>query len=338
MNVKLMEHGLSDSRILATFFLITYNQERYVREAIEGAFSQTYSPLEIVISDDCSTDGTFRIIEDMCAKYDGPHRIVINRNRENLGLIGHINRITSLSSGELIIYAAGDDISLPERTEKLVERYLSSGGNASLIHSSVYLIDNDGNRVGKRLPPVISGVLDIRGMAVSGALIIGATSAFTRNIEEIFGLITYSKCIEDLVTGFRSALIGGLEFMDEPLVLYRSESGITARSGRKNQSFDEFLGRKIGDQDGYLAVLSQRLADLKRIGNSDLQLPIKSKRTEVLLMRKVWTKKYRFFKLMSYSARRGLLSVFFKSWFREKKWRIFFPVKKLMHKLSTERP
>ncbi len=331
----LMEHGLSDRKLVATFFLITYNQERYVREAIEGAFSQTYSPLEIVISDDCSVDGTFSIIEEMSSKYDGPHNIVINRNRENLGLIGHINRITSLSSGELIVYAAGDDISLPDRTAKLVECYLASGRKASLIHSSVYLIDNDGNMVGMRLPPVISGDLDIRDMAVSGALIIGATSAFTRNIEEIFGLITYSKCIEDLVMGFRSALTGGLEFMDEPLILYRPESGITAKSGLNNQSFDEFFSRKLGDQEGYLAVLSQRLADLKRIGNSDLQLPIKIKRIEALLMRKVWTKNYRFFKLMSYSARRGLLSVFFKSWFREKKWRIFFPVKKLMHKLST---
>ncbi len=37
MNVILMEHGLSDSKVMATFFLITYNQERYVREAIERA-------------------------------------------------------------------------------------------------------------------------------------------------------------------------------------------------------------------------------------------------------------------------------------------------------------
>jgi hypothetical protein len=189
-----------------------------------------------------------------------------------------------------------------------------------------------------RLPPEIACALDIRGMAVSSALIIGATSAFTRNIEEIFGLITYSKCIEDLVMGFRSALTGGLECIAEPLILYRHESGITARSDIRGQTYGQSLRRRIHDQEIYLAVLSQRLADLKRIGNSDLQLPIKSKRTEVLLMRKVWTKKYRVFKLMSYSARRGLLSVFLKVWFREKKWRIFFPVKKLMHKLSTDRP
>ena len=109
-------------------------------------------------------------------------------------------------------------------------------------------------------------------------------------------------------------------------------------SARINQSVDEYLGRKLVDHDGYLALLSQRLADLNRIGNIDLQVSIKSKRTEALLMRKVWTKNYHFVRLMSYSAKRALLSVFFKAWFREKKGRIFFPVKKMMHKLSTERP
>ena len=334
-NAVPMADGCSDSRVPATFFLITYNQEQYVREAIEGAFSQTYSPLEIVISDDCSTDGTFRIIEEMCEKYDGPHTLVINRNRNNLGLIGHINRITSLSSGELIVYAAGDDISLPDRTEKLVERYISSGFKASLIHSAVYLIDNDGNRAGIRQPPEISVGLDTGEMAVSSALIIGATSAFTRHIEEIFGPITYSKCVEDLVMGFRSALTGGLEFLDEPLIMYRHEAGITARSDIRNQTFDQLLQRKIRDQELFLAVLSQRLNDLNKTGNRDLHFLIKSKRAEALLMRKVWIKNFRFFRLMFYAGKRGLLSVFLKSWFREKKWRIFFPVKKLIHKLST---
>lgn len=326
---------MDNDRVLATFFLITYNQEQYIREAVEGAFSQTYSPLEIVISDDCSKDATFRIIEEMCAAYKGPHKIVLNRNRENLGLIGHINSITSLSSGELIVYAAGDDISLPDRTEKLVERYLATGRRASLIHSSVFLIDNAGNRVGMRKPPIMEHGMDIAGMALSGALIIGATTAFTRKIEETFGPIVYSKCIEDLVMGFRSALTGGLECIEEPLILYRHESGITARSDIRNQTVDQSVKREIRNQEIFLAVLSQRLADLRRIGNFELQPPIEAKRKEALLRRKVWTGSYRFFRLLFYSARRGLLMVFFRALLREKKWRTFFPLKKLMLQRSA---
>lgn len=46
---------------LVTFALFAYNQEQYIREAVEGAFSQTYKPLEIILSDDCSRDRTFEI-------------------------------------------------------------------------------------------------------------------------------------------------------------------------------------------------------------------------------------------------------------------------------------
>jgi len=42
-----------------TFALFAYNQEKYIREEVEGAFSQTYQPLEIIWSDDCSSDRTF---------------------------------------------------------------------------------------------------------------------------------------------------------------------------------------------------------------------------------------------------------------------------------------
>ncbi|MCX6178400.1 MAG: glycosyltransferase [Chlorobiales bacterium] len=330
-----MYNGLSDTSMLVTFFLITYNQERYVREAIEGAFSQTYSPLEIVISDDCSMDGTFQIIEEMTEKYVGPHKLVVNRNQENLGLIGHMNRITSLSSGELIVYAAGDDISLPHRTEKLVERYLASGRRVSLIHSSVYLIDISGNRVGTRLPPLISGRMDIEEMAVSGALIIGATASFTRKIEETFGPIKFSKCIEDLVMGFRSALTGGLEYIPEPLILYRHESGMTARTDIRNLTYDQWTQRKIRNKENYLAVLAQRIEDLTRIGNVDFLFLLKRKRSEELLMRKVWTRNYGFLKLFSYSIKRGPLRVFVQSLLSEKKWQFFFPVKRFMHKMAS---
>lgn len=326
---------MSDDKVLATFFLITYNQEKYIREAIEGAFGQTYSPMEIVISDDCSTDGTFRIIEEMCKKYVGQHKIVVNRNDRNLGLIGHINKITNLSSGELIICAAGDDISLPHRTEKVVERYLATGRRASLIHSSVYLIDIAGNRVGTRHPPVISHAengMSIEDMAVSGALINGATASFTRKIEETFGLIRYSKCIEDLVMGFRSALTGSLEYISEPLILYRHEAGMSARSNNRNQTYDLSLKKRIRDQEIFLAVLAQRIEDLQRIGNVNLLPVVKSKQFEVLLRRTVWTRNYRFVKLISYSFKRGLLGVFVNSFILEKKRRIFFSLKKLMNK------
>jgi len=105
------------SRPLLTFLVAAYNQEQYIREAVEGAFRQTYSPLEIIISDDCSTDRTFAIASEMAAAYRGPHKILLNRNPTNLGISAHANRIMELTHGELVVASAGDDVSLPERTE-----------------------------------------------------------------------------------------------------------------------------------------------------------------------------------------------------------------------------
>src|SRR5712672_4304281 len=105
------------SKPLLTFALAALNQERFIREAVEAAFAQTYSPLEIILSDDCSEDRTFEIMCEMAKAYRGPHRIVLNRNPVRRSIGGHINRIMEVSQGELILAAAGDDISLPRRTQ-----------------------------------------------------------------------------------------------------------------------------------------------------------------------------------------------------------------------------
>lgn len=60
-------------RPLVTFALFAYNQEDYVREAVQDAFAQTYEPLEIILSDDCSSDRTYQIMHEMAVAYRGPH-------------------------------------------------------------------------------------------------------------------------------------------------------------------------------------------------------------------------------------------------------------------------
>lgn len=113
----------SDSQVkpLITFILFGYNQAHFVREAIEGAFAQTYSPLEIIFSDDCSTDGTFDIMTEMAENYRGPHKIILNRNEQNRGVGAHVNRAFGLASGEWIVTAASDDISDSGRCSRVMD-------------------------------------------------------------------------------------------------------------------------------------------------------------------------------------------------------------------------
>src|SRR6185503_20821734 len=111
----------SPNKPLLTFAIAALNQERFIREAVEGAFAQTYSPLEIVLSDDHSEDRTFEIMKEMAAAYHGPHKIILNQNPRRRCIGGHINRVVEISSGELIVGSAGDDVSVPERTQVAYE-------------------------------------------------------------------------------------------------------------------------------------------------------------------------------------------------------------------------
>ena len=113
-------------RPLVTFAVLAYNQEQYIREAVEGAFAQTYEPLEIILSDDCSTDLTYEIMREMAAKYVGPHVISTRRGECNLGISEHFNQIVKVAAGDMLVVAAGDDISLAHRVELSVEVLRSS--------------------------------------------------------------------------------------------------------------------------------------------------------------------------------------------------------------------
>ena len=104
----------TSTRPLATFALFAYNQEEYVADAIEAAFAQTYHPLEILLSDDCSTDGTYEAMKRAVSLYNGRHTVRLYRNDENLGLIEHVNRMVDRATGEIIVAAAGDDVTMSE--------------------------------------------------------------------------------------------------------------------------------------------------------------------------------------------------------------------------------
>lgn len=78
---------------LITIAVFAYNQEEFIRDAVNGAFSQTYSPLEIILSDDCSSDRTFEIMQEMANTYQGPHRVICRRNPFNLGTALHVQTV-----------------------------------------------------------------------------------------------------------------------------------------------------------------------------------------------------------------------------------------------------
>ncbi len=99
-----------------TVLMPVYNVESFIKEAIESVLNQSYTDFELLIIDDCSTDNTLSIIEEI--KDD---RIKIVRKEKNLGLIHSLNLGFELAQGKYIARMDGDDISVNNRFEKQLE-------------------------------------------------------------------------------------------------------------------------------------------------------------------------------------------------------------------------
>jgi glycosyltransferase involved in cell wall biosynthesis len=208
---------------LVTFFVIAYKQEQFVRQAIEGAFAQTYSPLEIILSDDCSPDRTFEIMQEMASHYAGPHKIILNRNEQNRGISGHVNRVMELAKGDLIVAEAGDDLSLPNRVERIFASWNTAGRPVCAISSDILKISADGRPLDvikvKCSPTETTSMMAV----LSGQLppFIGCSECWDRALFDFFGPLRADVVNEDIAIWFRAELLGCVISVPEILLHYR---------------------------------------------------------------------------------------------------------------------
>ena len=102
---------------LVSIGMPVFNGENYISEAIESILRQTYKNLEVIVSDNASSDKTIEICEKYCQKDD---RIKLYRNSENLGAAKNYNKALSLAKGKYFKWAAHDDYTSDDFIEKCV--------------------------------------------------------------------------------------------------------------------------------------------------------------------------------------------------------------------------
>ena len=237
-----MNDKIVNDKPLASFCLISYNQEQYIREAIEGAFSQTYSPLEIILSDDCSSDRTFEIMKEMVAEYNGPHTIILNRNGKNLGIGGHVNTVASLASGTWLTMAAGDDVSYPHRVSVCMDyairspRALAIVSRFDTIISSAEIRHYDGGCSSVTIEEM--SVQKYPVLHIKGAVAVWHRQLFNKPLPS--GLVH-----EDTLLQYRAFCGGQILFIPERLVKFRIDVGVAGTLRRlsldRAKSYADYL-------------------------------------------------------------------------------------------------
>jgi len=133
--------GASDGKLpRVSIGLGVYNGERFLRQTLDSLLAQTYRYFELIICDNCSTDGT----EEICRSYAAREpRIRYYRNAANIGIDRNFNLCFTLSRGEYFKWACGDDLCAPDLIECCL-KVLDSRPDVVLCYPKTRLIDENG--------------------------------------------------------------------------------------------------------------------------------------------------------------------------------------------------
>lgn len=118
---------------LVTVFVITYNSADYIIEGLESVKAQTYPNIELVVSDDCSSDNTVEFVREWLEN-NKQHftNTVLVTTPVNTGVAPNCNRAIKASSGKWLKVLAGDDQLLPNSIEDYVN-YIQNNADCDIV-------------------------------------------------------------------------------------------------------------------------------------------------------------------------------------------------------------
>ncbi len=134
--------------ITVSVSMITYNHEKYLKKSIEGVLMQQVDfPMELIISNDNSTDKTDEIINDVIENYHGNIKIRYYKHQENKGATENFIWTISQAKGKYIAICDGDDYWIdPYKLQKQVD-FMEKNPDVVICGTKVKILDNINNRI-----------------------------------------------------------------------------------------------------------------------------------------------------------------------------------------------
>lgn len=131
---------------LVSVLIPTYNQENFIAKSIESVLNQSYRNLQVVVTDDGSTDDNQRIILEYAEQYS--EKIVAVLNKHNTGIPSNLNRGFSKCTGDYIALLDGDDLMFPDKIEKQVLALERNKDAVGCVHDVLMFDSRSGQILG----------------------------------------------------------------------------------------------------------------------------------------------------------------------------------------------
>lgn len=215
---------------LVSIILATYNGEKYLAVQLDSLLAQTYTNMEIIATDDGSTDSTSAILNAYASR--NPN-IKVFINETNHGYIKNFEKGCSLSSGEYIALCDQDDYWEKDKIQKLIALI----DKHAMVYCDSYLCLKDLSLTGRKISDVaVCKDFDNCLEQAVFCRIYGHATIFKRALYKI--ATPFLEIIpHDWWLAYNASLAGGIVFLNEPLVYYRQhESNLVGAVNTKRET------------------------------------------------------------------------------------------------------
>lgn len=206
---------------LVSICIPTFNYAMFLGDALTSARAQTCADIEIIVSDNCSTDDTPRLMAEWARR---DPRIRYHRNERNIGMQGNFNRCLQLAVGKHIKFLCADDVLEPACVQRMVE-VLESRSDVALVACRREITDGGLRRLGYLAYPgnsrFVPGTDVIRRCFFRGNLIGEPTAVMFRKSQGGRGFNDAYSQVFDLEMWFHLLEHGSFAYIPEPLCKFR---------------------------------------------------------------------------------------------------------------------
>lgn len=242
-----------------SILVMGYNQGEFMRTCAASVLSQQYEgKLEIIFCDDCSTDNTFEIMQELATAYKGPHKVIIHRCPVNGKVAVNMNVAVSLSHGDWLMRVDGDDILHPDRV-KLTAHAICKYPNATAISGKLQPFETQPEEVQNPTPEQLEYIVADRSDYVTGKATVkgiqwwGCMMTVSRRIFSEFGdLPPACGIMDDTFFASRALMLGQFVIIRNGYLLYyRRHSGNISSFRSKKDSITQLIKADHACRDYY---------------------------------------------------------------------------------------
>ena len=234
---------------LVSIIMAAYNAEKTIELAIESVLNQTYSNFELLVINDCSKDGTAKLVEDFSAK---DNRVRLISNEKNSGVSFTRKHGLEEANGSWIAILDSDDAWAPEKLEKQIE--LQNRTNADLLFTGSAFMDSEGRPIDWYLHAPAEATY--RQLLKQNVL--SNSSALVRKELYAKHYAVGDGMHEDFAIWLSILKEGKKAYgVDEPLLIYRiaksSKSGNKVKAAKMNWNTYRYVGLNVVEAAYYEA-------------------------------------------------------------------------------------